>query len=363
MIASAVKLDLPTLRAYTVARTLFTPTDLNTAIQTLGFVQIDPIRAPARAQDLILRQRVADYRIGDLGKRFADLPLAEDFLHVYGVLPTISLRLLHPRRRDHMWRVEREHPKLARKIIDHVGHNGPTHPRDLTRALGTTRVINGWGGSSAATTRMLEALHYRGVLRVLRRDDGIKIYGLAPPFESVLPLAARADALLRMLVRLYAPLPMPSLRQMAVMVGQDSLPEAARVRAITRLLKADWLARGVVDGVEYIWPADETISGEPRARVTLLAPFDPLVWDRRRFEHLWQWDYRFEAYTPAAKRRYGYYALPLLWRDRIIGWANVATKNGRLDVRTGFVGKRPSDPRFNRELEREIDALARSFRP
>src|SRR5438552_4053013 len=141
-----VPLKLAALRAYAVTRTLFQPIDLAAAIRTLGFVQIDPIRAPARAQDLILRHRVADYRIGDLASQFAKLPLAEDFLHVYGVLPETSLRLLHPRRRVRVWRVEREHPRLARKILDHVARNGPTHPRDLTRAFGAGRIINGWGG-------------------------------------------------------------------------------------------------------------------------------------------------------------------------------------------------------------------------
>ncbi|EWS60580.1 hypothetical protein Y695_04569 [Hydrogenophaga sp. T4] len=53
----------------------------------------------------------------------------------------------------------------------------------------------------------------------------------------------------------------------------------------------------------------------------LLAPFDPVVWDRDRFERLWDWAYRFEAYTPPAKRVRGYYAMPLLWRDQVIGWA------------------------------------------
>ena len=59
-------------------------------------------------------------------------------------------------------------------------------------------------------------------------------------------------------------------------------------------------------------------------KVRLLAPFDPVVHDRTRFELLWRWVYRFEAYTPVAKRKLGYYALPLLWRDRVIGWGNVA---------------------------------------
>ena len=65
----------------------------------------------------------------------------------------------------------------------------------------------------------------------------------------------------------------------------------------------------------------------------LLAPFDPIVWDRRRFELFWGWEYRFEAYTPVHKRRLGYYALPLLWRDRVIGWANVSRQSRRPAVR------------------------------
>ena len=61
----------------------------------------------------------------------------------------------------------------------------------------------------------------------------------------------------------------------------------------------------------------------------LLAPFDPVVWDRRRFELFWGWAYRFEAYTPAPKRKLGYYALPLLWRDRVIGWGNLSLRGRR----------------------------------
>ena len=90
----------------------------------------------------------------------------------------------------------------------------------------------------------------------------------------------------------------------------------------------------------------------------LLAPFDPVVWDRRRFELFWGWAYRFEAYTPAPKRKLGYYALPLLWRDRVIGWANVSVKNGALQAELGYVDSRkPSDRLFERELEAELDRM------
>ena len=92
--------------------------------------------------------------------------------------------------------------------------------------------------------------------------------------------------------------------------------------------------------------------------VRLLAPFDPVVWDRRRFTMLWDWTYRFEAYTPAPKRRLGYYALPLLWGDRVIGWGNVSVKEGALHADIGYVGAAaPRDAGFARELEAELDRM------
>ena len=81
------------------------------------------------------------------------------------------------------------------------------------------------------------------------------------------------------------------------------------------------LAYAQVDGVNWYWPLQENATHCPsQDTVRLLTPFDPVVWDRDRFEMFWGWQYRFEAYVPAAKRRLGYYALPLLWRDRVIGW-------------------------------------------
>ena len=96
---------------------------------------------------------------------------------------------------------------------------------------------------------------------------------------------------------------------------------------------------------------------------TLLSPFDPVVWDRRRFEHLWGWPYRFEAYTPAAKRVYGYYALPILWRDRAVGWINAAPDAGKLAFYAGYAGSKPRDSSFRRALDDEFPGIrARAFR-
>ena len=92
--------------------------------------------------------------------------------------------------------------------------------------------------------------------------------------------------------------------------------------------------------------------------VRLLAPFDPVVWDRRRFERLWGWAYRFEAYTPVAKRKLGYYALPLLWRDHVVGWANLALRAGQLHAEFGYVsGAKPPGRAFAREPDMELERL------
>ena len=102
----------------------------------------------------------------------------------------------------------------------------------------------------------------------------------------------------------------------------------------------------------------------PPAIVRLLAPFDPVVWDRRRFEMLWGWAYRFEAYTPVSKRKLGYYALPLLWRDRIVGWGNVSSRDGELDAVLGYVQSRaPRDRGFSGALDAELERMRAFLSP
>jgi uncharacterized protein YcaQ len=94
--------------------------------------------------------------------------------------------------------------------------------------------------------------------------------------------------------------------------------------------------------------------------VRVLAPFDPIVWDRRRFELLWGWPYRFEAYTPAGKRRFGYYAMPLLWRAKVIGWANVSVVAGTLRPELGYLaGPAPRERDYKRELDAELHRIRR----
>src|SRR4051812_36100853 len=103
------------LRRFAIRRSLFTPTSLSRALSMLGFVQADPIRAPARAQDLTLRHRVAGYRSGDLERRYATLQIEEDFFINYGfVTPTVH-DLMHPRGKASAWTAGRK--KLAQALL------------------------------------------------------------------------------------------------------------------------------------------------------------------------------------------------------------------------------------------------------
>jgi len=347
---------LRALRAQTVVRSLRPAASLADAVAAMRFVQLDPIRAPARAADLILRQRVPGYRAGDLDRQYAALGLAEDFLHVYGVMPVATRDLLHPRSPALRLRVEREHPRLGSRVLAHVARHGETHPRDLD-ALSSHRTTSGWGNDSIATTRVLEALHFRGKLHVARRANGIKVYTLAAPPAQPQPAQARVDAMLRLLIGLYAPVPEPTVRQLARMLVDSSVSATLVARALAKLRDAVDVERVTVEGVDWLRPAGEPIAGEVAAQVRLLAPFDPVVWDRRRFTALWGWEYRLEAYTPPAKRKLGYYALPLLWRDDVIGWANATFDRTTLRIAVEFVGRAPRESSFRRELEAEGERL------
>ncbi|MEQ1910712.1 MAG: crosslink repair DNA glycosylase YcaQ family protein, partial [Vicinamibacterales bacterium] len=353
--------SLDALRRFAVGRSLFQAVDLHDAIQRFGFLQADPIRAPARAQDLTLRHRVTGYLAGDLERRYATLPIEEAFFVNYGFVTRRLHALMHPRGRITSWATRRR--AQAEAILAYVRERGSVHPREVDAHFAHGRVTNYWGGSSNASTHMLDQLHYLGLLRVARRDAGIRVYGAREPEDATLvrlptsEIDARLDALVGVIVAKYAPLPWASLTPLirrlryAVPQWQARIPRALE-RAVATLVHAR------VDGVAWCWPADATIAVEIRDEVRLLAPFDPIVWDRRRFELLWGWAYRFEAYTPLAKRQLGYYALPLLWRDRVIGWGNAIVTAGVLRVEIGYVsGKRPRDRGFTRELEIELDRL------
>jgi uncharacterized protein YcaQ len=346
---------LADLRRYAIARSLFRPTTLSRAIAKLGFVQADPIRAPARAQDLTLRHRVANYRAGDLERRYAKLPIEEDFFINYGFVPREMHTLMHPRKAMQVWSKARW--RQAQAVLEFVRERGVVHPREVDAHFAHGKATNWFGGSSNASTQLLDGMHYRGLLRVARREGGIRLYAPREINEPPADSAATMDALVDVLVNKYAPLPATTLAQLIVML-KFAVPHWLEARKSTLARAKARLPYAVIDGHTWYWPEGEN----PRSRrhavteqVRLLAPFDPVVWDRRRFEHFWRWAYRFEAYTPAPKRVRGYYALPLLWRDEVVGWGNLTATGGRLSASFGYVsGRAPKDPAFQRERDAEL---------
>lgn len=353
---------LDALRRYAIARTLFKPTTLPRAIQRLGFLQADPIRSPARAQDLTLRHRVREYRAGDLERRYPRLPVEEDCLVNYGFLPREHLALMHPRAPRKAWDAVTR--RRADELLDFVREHGPVHPREVERHFADGRVRNDWGGSSHASTRLLDGLHYRGLLRVQRRDGGVRVYEAvahAPADDSPPARARRAAALLDLVVRKYAPLPAASLTHLARLLGYGAPQLATQIQAALREAR-ERLPTCRIEGIAWYWPEGDNPNSRRHAiddRLRLLAPFDPLVWDRRRFQRFWGWSYKFEAYTPAPKRTFGYYALPMLWQGRVPGWANIAIRNGRAEAAFGYAGATPKGIAFRNALDDEMQRMTR----
>jgi uncharacterized protein YcaQ len=324
--------------------------------------------------------------------------MEEGTLYAYGFVPHA------------VWRL-RQHScdpstlaELEQKVLEVVRGSGPLHPKELGAELGREQVTNAWGGRSQATTRALESLHWHGLLRVARREKNVRLYEAAPLPDQSLPRRERYRKLMLTEANILAPVMESTLDSVASGLGRISFPDVVPRRGVARdimreLIQEGALQQRTVGGVSYVWPAPGVLSDigirsdigighdvsmeggtpsdEAPRRVRFLAPFDPLVWDRERFAFLWGWDYRFEAYTPAEKRVRGYYAMPLLWGDRVIGWANVsitrgvkgkATKggsakgdiakgdktSGKLNVELGFVEKAPRERAFRSEVDAEI---------
>src|SRR5215204_2514957 len=181
----------------------------------MGFVQADPIRAPARAQDLILRHRVINYRAGDLERRYTSLDIEEDVFVNYGYVTRSLQALMHPRSNSRVPADDVTSPwppgqrRKAKLLLDFVRERGVVHPREVHEHFAHGTVTNYWGGSSNATTHLLDNLHYRGWLRVTRRERGIRLYAArewAAAADGPAP-RERIDRLVDLLVRMYAPLP------------------------------------------------------------------------------------------------------------------------------------------------------------
>jgi uncharacterized protein len=344
---------LPQLRRYAIARSLFKPTSLGRAIARLGFLQADPMRAPARAQDLILAHRVRNYRAGDLERCYPRLAIEEAFFVNYGFLPRETLALLHPRVPPRSWNAKMH--GLAEEVLAFVRQRGLTRPKDVQAHFDHGR-IRRWGADLSVSTHLLQGLHYRGLLRVARRESGTRIFQAiehSPQDDSPEARLARAGQLLDTVVQLYAPLPAASLGYLCGMLRYGAPHLAAEVRQIQEQAKSRY-AHAEVNGLLWFWPRRENpLAGRHQVdeKLRFLSPFDPVVWDRRRFHLFWGWEYKFEAYVPPHKRRMGHYAMPMLWGEQVLGWANLKVVGGRLQHKLGFACPLPRSRKFQLALD------------
>jgi uncharacterized protein len=272
---------------------------------------------------------------------------------------------MHPRTARTVWTPARAAQAAA--VLEFIRERGAVHPREVDAHFAHGKVTNWFGGSSNASTQLLDVMHYRGLLRVARRDGGTRVYaardtvaGTAEATVAADIASSRMDALVDLAVHKYAPLPAASLGQLVSHL-RGGAPQWTALRGAALARAKQRLGHARIEGNDWYWPAAERPNStrwQPDDGVRLLTPFDPIVWDRRRFEIFWDWAYRFEAYTPAAKRKLGYYALPLLWRERVIGWGNVTVADGELRHSFGYVGGRaPRDSAFRLGLEAELARL------
>ncbi|MEO0511044.1 MAG: crosslink repair DNA glycosylase YcaQ family protein [Verrucomicrobiota bacterium] len=344
--------SLEQFRKRVIRSSLFPAADIGSAIERLGFLQADPIRCPARAQDLILRQRVRHYKAGDLERHYADLEIEECFLFAYGFAPKGIWNVIYPK----------SHAALSaseKKVLHTMKQSGPVDSRGLEKQTGRKRVTNYWGGSSRQAKMCLESLHDSGLVRVAHREKGIRFYETAETPRSDTSEEDRFKEVLLVALRSIGPTTQKFL--LSEIAHFRYLVDDAKDRRakLQELIDAGKIRADSIGSVEYLSACDLTLSRTPLDRVRILAPFDPIVRDRARFEHLWGWEYRFEAYVPSQKRKLGYYAMPVLWRDDIIGWANANISQGKLFVEFGYTDQRPSGPIFKEAAEHEAAAMAK----
>ncbi len=303
--------------------------DVLAAIRRMGVLQIDTISVVARSPYLVLWNRLGDYEPAWLEQLLAEGRLFEYWAHEACFIPVEDYGLYRHRMLDPSsmgWKSGAKwmqgHADQVGQVLAHLRMHGQTRAADFERADGKS---GGWW-EWKPEKRSLEALFTAGKVMVARRQNFHRVYDLA---ERVLPgwddsRAPSMDEVRRAFV----------LRAVKALGLAKAawIPDYHRTRpphlAPQALADEGLLLRARVEGwkepvfvhPEHAGLLEQAAQGRLNPTVTtLLSPFDPIVWDRRRALELFGFDYRLECYTPAEKRRYGYFTLPVLRRGQLIG--------------------------------------------
>jgi uncharacterized protein YcaQ len=338
----------------------------------MGVLQIDTISVVARSPYLVLWSRLGDYDPEWLGEHLAGGALFEYWAHEACFVPIEDYGLLRHRMLDPEamgWKYStnflRENGEVVAAVLAHVRAKGPTRSSDFERSDGQA---GGWW-EWKPEKRSLEVLFTAGALMIARRHNFQRVYDLA---ERVHP--SWDDSQLPASDDMRRQLALKAVRAMGVCkaawIADYYRTRPPRIDPEALVASGELLRARVAgwDEPVYIHPehrelAEQAAAGALSASITtLLSPFDPIVWDRRRALELFNFDYRLECYTPAAKRRYGYFTLPILRRGALVGRvdAKAHRRDGVFEVKALELepGVRVSE-RFTMDIAQALTRCAR----
>ncbi|QHM76032.1 hypothetical protein C7M52_01995 [Mixta theicola] len=301
--------------------------DLLAVIKRMSLLQIDTINVVARSPYLVLFSRLGDYPQAWLEQALANGSLFEYWAHEACFIPTedyplLRHRMLQPEKMGWKYSAEwmQQHADEIASLLQHIAEKGPVRSADFMTAPGHQP---GWWAWKPYK-RHLENLFTAGELMVSGRRNFQRLYDLR---QRVMP---QWDDALHMLSEPAAREQM--LRNSAASLGifrAEWLPDYYRLKQVAlKELVPRWQEEGfivpvTVEKMGAMWLHHDALARLEKplsaSHTALLSPFDPVVWDRRRAEALFDFSYRLECYTPAAKRQYGYFTLPLLHRGALKG--------------------------------------------
>jgi len=306
------------------------PESVLRVVDRLGSLQFDPLEVPgARNHDLVLHARVGGYVRAwcDAWLYGDDRRLIEIYNKSLNILPLPELphyRLAWDEaEREYRDSILRDQASVAGAIIERIGTDGPLSTAAFRHHTGA---VDWWWAPTSVARAVMEALFVTGRLGIARRDGNRRYYDL---IERVVPpelLAARepeADALRhRLLSRHRGVGLLGTSGNSEIVLGTGKAADRARVTA--ELVAAGTLLPVEVEGLRarrYLLTDELPLLDLPPrpAEVSFIAPLDPIVWDRRLLRDLWGFSYLWEVYVPAARRRWGYYVLPILFGERFVG--------------------------------------------
>ncbi|HYH92354.1 MAG TPA: crosslink repair DNA glycosylase YcaQ family protein [Candidatus Saccharimonadales bacterium] len=339
-----IAVDRATARRFLVRRHLLAPprslppepASIKTVLGRLGSLQFDPLEVTGRNHDLILAARIAGYRRAWTDALLYDERwLYETYNKGLSLVPTAELpyfRITWDRfAAGHGAATFAEHAELVEELLDRIRRDGPLSSTDVEPRA----AIEWYWRPTNQVRAILEAMAQAGILGLAKREGNRRVYDLS---ERLFPAALLADRrteteqIRHKLLSRYRAHGLLGARggQAEVWLGTGQTTERNAARD-TLIESGDLVAVEVegVRGVRYVLggevdalrrAATSSAADEPASPgAAFLAPLDPLVWDRDLLRSLWEFDYIWEVYVPAAKRRWGYYVLPLLAGDRFVG--------------------------------------------